>query len=106
MNRQSSHNPARAPRLSRRRFLKGALAFGAGLAGLRFAPVRMVDLPVAQAASPDLVWGPYLQSSTPDSMIVTWATRVNDASEVRYSVGGGAENVVAATAQRITKSGA
>jgi hypothetical protein len=93
-------------RLSRRQFLKGSLALGIGLSSLRFGPLNVLNPSSAQAAGSNLVWGPYLQSSTSNSVTVAWATSSNSVSEVRYSIGGGAESAVTATAQRITKSGA
>src|SRR5262245_44607521 len=82
--------------LGRRRFLKAALKLGVGLAGLSSISLRH-DPDVAYAAA-SLIWGPYLQSSTPTSIIVAWATTTNPASEVRYRIGSGPETTVAASA--------
>jgi hypothetical protein len=95
----------RALRISRRRFLKSALLLGAGLTSLRFDPLDPRAPAVVRAAG-DLLWGPYLQNSTTSSIVVMWATASSGASEVRYSTGGGAEIVVAATSNYVLRPGA
>ena len=105
MHTDDRHPPPRAARISRRRFLRDALALGAGLAPLRFGALGLPGPAVASAAG-TLLWGPYLQSPTTSSITVMWATTTGAASEVRYSTGGGAETTVAATTTSILRSGA
>jgi hypothetical protein len=81
------------------------LALGVGLGTFKFETWRVLTPSVAQAAG-TLVWGPYLQAATTSAITIAWATTTNSASEVRYKIGGGSESVAAATAQRITRSGA
>src|SRR5690242_4072927 len=106
MKKQRSDTKIRAPYYSRRQFLKGALAFGAGLTPLRFAPLRALTPATAEAAVANLVWGPYLQSSTTSSVTVAWATVNNSASELRYHKGSDPDTIVPAISQLITRPGA